>query len=113
MRGQKSAKRTRRDRDRENVHLRDLSCLLLCSEREKALEQYWHLYFLSGADWAFRAGEADAGGRTLTAAAGMAAGPGVHDGSARVCRLNRVLLGAGRVVLRCDMEGGRHGLCHL
>lgn len=29
-------------------NLRDLSCRDLCSEREKALLQNWHLYFFSG-----------------------------------------------------------------
>lgn len=35
-------------------YIRDRSCLLLCSLRLKAREQYWHLYFLSGARSVFR-----------------------------------------------------------
>lgn len=41
-------------------HLRDLSCLLLCSLRLNAREQNWHLYFLSGTCWGFAGLEAGA-----------------------------------------------------
>jgi hypothetical protein len=39
---------------KSQTNLRDRSCRLRCSLRLKARLQYWHLYFFSGADAAFR-----------------------------------------------------------
>lgn len=40
--------------NKDQIGLRDRSCLLRCSLRLKARLQYWHLYFFSGADAVFR-----------------------------------------------------------
>lgn len=51
------------------IYVRDRSCRLLCSLRLKAREQYWHLYFLSGARRVFR----EAGVEDAAAGAGACA----------------------------------------
>lgn len=61
--------------DVSKCNLRDLSCLLRCSLRLKALLQNWHLYFFSGAndedDDFLSAGVGAAVGRTVMLAAGI------------------------------------------
>lgn len=66
------------------MHIRDRSCLLLCSLLLKAREQYWHLYFLSGASEVFReAGVGDAAAAGSADTAGTLA-PGIlEDGLSR------------------------------
>lgn len=53
-------------REREG-HSRDRSCLLRCSLLLKARLQNWHLYFFSGADAVFLAGELLAAAATVGA----------------------------------------------
>lgn len=60
-------------------YVRERSCLLLCSLRLKAREQYWHLYFLSGACEIFPPGAVvgEAAADAVAGAAETTAGPGI------------------------------------
>jgi hypothetical protein len=60
-------------RVKEEVNIRERSCLLLCSLLLKARLQNWHLYFLSGASEVFRVAGVDAAeaGMTATLAPGI------------------------------------------
>ena len=64
-------------------HLRDLSCLLLCSLRLNARAQNWHLYFLSGTCCAF------AGLDTCATEAVAVAAAGIVESLTRIPRVKR------------------------
>jgi hypothetical protein len=70
--GEKQRGRGNRSEGIAENNLRDLSCLLRCSLRLKALLQNWHLYFFSGASDDFLIEEDDAAvGRTFMLATGI------------------------------------------